>query len=86
MGRAGGSPFGGAGGSDAWTINMGGPGGYRTMSPEEMQDLFGNEDPFSDFFRTFFGGAGPREAGGRAGPAGGRRGRRKVRTSSTTSS
>jgi DnaJ-class molecular chaperone len=58
----GGSPYGygGAGGSGgAWTINMGGgSGGYRTMSPEEMQDLFGNEDPFSDFFRTFFGGGG----------------------------
>ena len=49
------------GAQDAWTINMGGPGGgYRTMSPEEMQDLFGNEDPFSDFFRTFFGGGGGR--------------------------
>jgi curved DNA-binding protein len=61
----GGSPFGfgGAGGDNAWTINMGGPGGYRTMSQEEMHDLFGNEDPFSDFFRTFFGGGGPREAG-----------------------
>jgi curved DNA-binding protein len=64
-GFPGGSPFGG-GAQDAWTINMGGAGGgYRTMSPEEMQDLFGNEDPFSDFFRTFFGGAGQREAGGR---------------------
>ena len=61
-------------------------GGYRTMSPEEMQDLFGDEDPFSDFFRTFFGGGGPREAGGRARAAGGRRGRRRDRTSSTTSS
>jgi DnaJ-class molecular chaperone len=62
-----GSPFGfgGAGQDSAWTINMGGPGGYRTMSQEEMQDLFGNEDPFSDFFKTFFGGAGPRESGGR---------------------
>ena len=61
----GGSPFGfgGAGSDNAWTINMGGPGGYRTMSQEEMHDLFGNEDPFSDFFRTFFGGGGPREAG-----------------------
>jgi len=58
----GGSPF-GAGADNAWTINMGGPGGYRTMSQEEMQDLFGNEDPFSDFFRTFFGGGAPREAG-----------------------
>jgi DnaJ-class molecular chaperone len=27
------------------------------MSQEEMGDLFGNEGPFSDFFRTFFGGA-----------------------------
>lgn len=57
----GGSPFGGFGGGGeggAWTINMGGPGGYRTMSEEEMRDMFGNEDPFSDFFRTFFGGGG----------------------------
>ena len=41
-------------------------GGYRTMTEEEMHDLFGNEDPFSDFFKTFFGGGGAREAGGRA--------------------
>src|SRR5947209_14163273 len=61
----GGSPFGaggfgggGAGEGGAWTINMGGPGGYRTMSEEEMRDMFGTEDPFSDFFRTFFGGGG----------------------------
>jgi curved DNA-binding protein len=61
QGFPGGSPFGGG----AWNINMGGggPGGYRTMSEEEMHDLFGNEDPFSDFFRTFFGGADPREGG-----------------------
>ena len=72
QGFPGGSPFGGA--QDAWTINMGGSGGgYRTMSPEEMQDLFGNEDPFSDFFRTFFGGGG-RETSGRA------RGGRAART------
>src|SRR6188472_214340 len=32
-------------------------GGYRTMTPEEMQDMFGEGDPFSDFFHTFFGGA-----------------------------
>jgi DnaJ-class molecular chaperone len=50
-------------GGQAWNINMGGPGGYRTMTQEEMQDLFGNEDPFSDFFRTFFGGGGEREGG-----------------------
>ncbi len=67
QGFPGGGPFGGgAPGGGAWNINMGGPGGYRTMSEEEMHDLFGNEDPFSDFFKTFFGGGGgPREAGGR---------------------
>jgi curved DNA-binding protein len=65
----GGAPFGFGGGGGpgpggAWTINMGGEpgGGYRTMTEEEMHELFGNEDPFSDFFRTFFGGGGgPRE-------------------------
>jgi len=30
--------------------------GYRTMTQEEMDDLFGGEHPFSDFFETFFGG------------------------------
>jgi curved DNA-binding protein len=65
-----GFPFGDAAGAGgAWNINMGGPGGYRTMTEEEMRDLFGNEDPFSDFFRTFFGGGGGREAPGRGGRA-----------------
>lgn len=69
-GAGSGSPFdfgGGPGG--AWTINMGGPGGYRTMSEEEMHEIFGNEDPFSDFFKTFFGGgaASGREARGARG-------------------
>ena len=65
QGFPGGSPFGGPGG--AWNINMGGPGGgYRTMTEEEMHDLFGNEDPFSDFFKTFFGGGGATREGGRA--------------------
>jgi curved DNA-binding protein len=69
----GGAPFGGFGGAPggeggAWTINMGGPGGYRTMSEEEMREMFGDEDPFSDFFKTFFGGGGadPRGRAGRA--------------------
>jgi DnaJ-class molecular chaperone len=74
---AGGSPFGGGFGGGAWTINMGGPGGARTMSPEEMEEMFGDQNPFSDFFRTFFGGeefasrrthgAGPRARGSRRG-------------------
>jgi curved DNA-binding protein len=57
------SPFGGG----AYSVNTGGSGGtgaYRTMTEEEMRDLFGNEDPFSDFFKTFFGGGGP-SVGGR---------------------
>lgn len=44
------------------------PGGkYRTMTPEEMQEMFGGEDPFSDFFHTFFGGAGAAPRGPGAG-------------------
>jgi len=48
-----------------WNVNMGGGGaggaggGYRTMTQEEMGDLFGDAHPFSDFFTTFFGGAEP---------------------------
>ena len=35
----------------------GGPGGgFRTMTEEEMREMFGDADPFSDFFHTFFGG------------------------------
>ncbi len=63
----------------------GGPGGYRTMTEEEMHDLFGNEDPFSDFFKTFFGGGGAaRRRAGAAGPRAPRR--RRGATSSTRSS
>lgn len=58
-GAQGGNPFGGGFGGGAWNINMGGgPGGYRTMSQEEMAEMFGDGDPFSDFFTTFFGGGG----------------------------
>jgi DnaJ-class molecular chaperone len=65
----------GAGGFDPsqWNVNFGGGGGgqgsYRTMTAEEMRDLFGNEDPFSDFFHAFFAGGEPqmRGRGGRAG-------------------
>ena len=59
--RGGGNPFGGwsPGGS------AGAPGGgYRTVSPEEFQEMFGEgANPFSDFFKTFFGGS-EAEAGG----------------------
>jgi len=36
------------------------PGGsnpqYRTVSPEDLQDMFGDDSPFSDFFYSMFGG------------------------------
>jgi curved DNA-binding protein len=61
------SPFG------AWSVHTGGGGGgYRTMTEEEMRDLFGTEDPFSDFFKTFFGGFEP-DAGRRTARARGSR-------------
>jgi curved DNA-binding protein len=73
--RAGGaSPF----DQGAWTVNVGtGPGGYRTMSEEEMKEIFGTDNPFSDFFNTFFGGLGGDPGGRRArsGRKGGRKGR-----------
>src|SRR6185436_9613554 len=52
------SQFGGGG----WNVNRGagaGGSGYRTMTQEEMNEMFGGENPFSDFFQTFFGGGGP---------------------------
>jgi DnaJ-class molecular chaperone len=42
------------------------------MTEEEMRDMFGDADPFSDFFHTFFGGMG----GGAAEPGGRARGAR----------
>jgi DnaJ-class molecular chaperone len=59
----------------AWNVNSGGgPGGTRTMTEEELREMFGNADPFSDFFHTFFGGAAaePEDQGRRARGARGR--------------
>jgi DnaJ-class molecular chaperone len=74
--QAGAGGAGGPGAQGAWNVNVGGgaPGGFRTMTPEEMNAMFSDGDPFSDFFHTFFGGA--------AGPGqdeGGRRGRSRAR-------
>ena len=47
------------------------PGGhtqYRTMSEDDLNDLFGGASPFSDFFETYFG----------AGASGGVRGRARA--------
>ena len=57
-GRPGPNPFEGGGNPFA----RHGPGGpqfqYQTMSPEEMESVFGNSSPFSDFFNSMFGGGG----------------------------
>ncbi len=60
------------------TAPGGGQTGYRTMTPEEMEEMFGSANPFSDFFSTFFGGGDP-AAGGDRGRAGSRRRQRPGR-------
>jgi curved DNA-binding protein len=64
--------------SSAWPFGWS-PGGayggqpgaqYRTVTPDELKDLFGDSSPFSDFFSFFFGGA---PAGTRTARRGGRR-------------
>src|SRR5437867_1800700 len=54
-----------------WNVHSGGGapgGGFRTMTEDEMREMFGDANPFSDFFQTFFGGMGGGEepAGRRA--------------------
>jgi curved DNA-binding protein len=36
---------------------------YRTVRPEDMEDIFGSESPFSDFFHDLFGRSSGRRAG-----------------------
>jgi len=70
-----------------WNVHFGGggsgsTGGYRTMTEDEMREMFGDQNPFSDFFQTFFGGSmgGPgEETGRRAGRTRATRGPRKGR-------
>jgi len=79
--QAGGAPGGGFQGGDAWNINFGGGqgGGFRTMTPDEMREMFGDSDPFSDFFHTFFGGVRGGEDPGRRGRPGRTRSARQGR-------
>jgi curved DNA-binding protein len=49
-GKPGGSPFGGAGGGAG-----GGGVEYRTVNPDDLEDLFGSDSPFSDFFHDLYG-------------------------------
>jgi curved DNA-binding protein len=40
---------------------------YRTVNPEEFEELFGAESGYSDFFENLFGGAARQQAGDSAG-------------------
>jgi curved DNA-binding protein len=64
-----------------YNVNFGGggsQGGFRTMSQEEMEEMFGDSNPFSDFFTTFFGGGmGGSAAGGARGTRAGGRARQR---------
>jgi DnaJ-class molecular chaperone len=64
---AGGPGFGGQP-SGGWNVHFGGQpgGGFRTMTADEMREMFGEGDPFSDFFHTFFGGAMGADVGAQA--------------------
>jgi DnaJ-class molecular chaperone len=72
-GGAAGAPGGGWNVDFGGGFGSGGGSGYRTMTEDEMREMFGESSPFSDFFQTFFGGAGPRP-----GAAGESRGRRRA--------
>ncbi|GAC1345406.1 MAG: DnaJ C-terminal domain-containing protein [Candidatus Dormibacteria bacterium] len=65
----GGNPFSGGGGGPFNPFGGGPNVQYRTATPGQLEDLFGNgQSPFSDFFHTVFGrggGTAPREARGR---------------------
>jgi DnaJ-class molecular chaperone len=69
--QAGQSPFGDA----RWATGASQPGGgFHTINEEQLRDMFGGEDPFSDFFQAFFGG-GARTEGRRGRTARGSRAR-----------
>jgi DnaJ-class molecular chaperone len=64
------------GGAGFGGFNPGQSTGYRTMTQDDLNEMFGGDHPFSDFFETFFGGAGP--AGGAQGRARGGRARARA--------
>ena len=68
-GRMPGAGFGPMGGDDGVRYE------YRTVSPEDLDDLFGGQSPFSDFFETFFSSsfAGQPNMRTRTGGTGGQR-------------
>ncbi|HEV7677290.1 MAG TPA: DnaJ C-terminal domain-containing protein [Candidatus Dormibacteraeota bacterium] len=67
-------PAGAGGGGSAGGGGAAGAG-YSTMSAEDLEDLFGNSSPFSDFFNDFFA----RGTGAAGGAASGTRTRTRTR-------
>jgi DnaJ-class molecular chaperone len=61
-GRPEGSPF----GEQGSPFGRSGRVEYRTVDPEDVEDLFGSQSPFSDFFHDLFGRAEPGARGPRA--------------------
>ena len=59
--QAGGSPF----ADMRWTSGEAGAGGYRAVDEEELRSMFGDANPFSEFFQAFFGGGPTTEHRGR---------------------
>src|SRR5437764_5258789 len=68
----------GAGPAGAGRSSEGGQHEYRPMSEEDLQDLFGEGSPFSDFFETYFGSGFAPEGQGRTYTTSGRRQRATV--------
>jgi curved DNA-binding protein len=68
----------GAGPTGAGSGFEGGHYQYRTMSEEDLRDIFGEDSPFSDFFETYFSSGSAPGARGRTRTAGGRRQRATV--------
>ena len=64
----------GAGAGFGGGFNPGQSSGYRTMTQDDLNEMFGGDHPFSDFFETFFGGGG-QQTRGRGGRARARAGR-----------
>ncbi len=46
-----------------WQTQPGTGSGYRTVTPEEFEQIFGSGGGFSDFFETLFGGRAPSASG-----------------------
>src|SRR5260370_26732663 len=69
--QAGGAPPGARGGAGGFRPDAGPSAQYRTVTPGEMEDLFGGEGGFGGILRSIFGGSpggGRPEAGDGVGP------------------